>query len=95
MNENMITPDRHPRIFDAYKSWLCCLITFLLVAIDFRGSILFVQIISIVFSLMGLVFGVRALTRGPLRFVGGVFLVINAFLFLSILGNLIFRLHSK
>ena len=78
------------KMFDAHKAWLCSLIALAGALTSYRRDPLIIELIPIPFSFAGVVFGTRALTRGPLRVLGAVFLVINAFLFVASIGVLIY-----
>ena len=90
MNERPKNGKALGKMLDAHKAWLCCLIALAGALVSFRHDPLMIELIPILFSLAGVVFGVRALTRGPLRALGGAFLVVNAFLFVASIGVLIF-----
>jgi hypothetical protein len=81
-----------PKMFDAHKAWLCSLIALATALASYRHGPLIVGLVPIPFSLAGVLFGVRALVRGPLRVLGCIFLVINASLSLaSVCGLFLLR----
>ena len=80
-------------MFDAHKAWLCALIALAVALASQRHDPLIFNLASIPFSLGGVLLAARALVRGPLRILGGIFLVINAFLFVASVGGLIFPLR--
>lgn len=76
-------PDHAPKIADAYKSWGCFLLAIMVAVSVFRRS-LPAEVIAANLAVTGLIFGVRALRRGPLKMLGGIFLILNAFVLLSV-----------
>ena len=93
MNEDPRVGKVWSKMFDAHISWLCCLIALGVALASFRHDALVVELIPVPFSFAGVVFGVRALVRGPLRVLGGVFLIANVLLFVSSIGILLYPDH--
>jgi len=78
------------KMLDAHRAWLCGLIALAAALASYRHDPLTIGLVPIPFSVAGVVFGARALVRGPLRVLGGIFLVINAFLFVASVCGLFF-----
>jgi hypothetical protein len=79
-----------PRIFDARKTWLCGLIALAVSLVSYGHDPLIIYLFPIPFSLAGVLFGARALVRGPLHLLGGIFLFIHALLLVASVGGLFF-----
>ena len=75
---------------DAYKSWAIWLILLICVLATFRDDF-WLMLAQALLGTVGVYYGVRALIRGPLRILGGVFLLLNGFF----VGSLIARLFLK
>jgi hypothetical protein len=78
------------RLADAYKAWAIWLIAFVWATATFRDDF-WPMSAQALLGAVGAYYGARALIRGPLRILGGVFLLLNGL----IVGDFVARLLLK
>jgi hypothetical protein len=78
------------RLADAYKAWAVWLIVLVWATATFRDHFWLMSAQALL-GTVGVYYGARALIRGPLRILGGVFLLLNGL----VVGAFVTRLLLK
>ncbi len=78
------------KLADAYKAWAIWLIVFGLAMAIFRDDF-WLMLAQALLGAVGAYYGTRALMRGPMRILGGVFLLLNGL----VVANFVARLFLK